>query len=341
MRLEKERKPGRHVYWDYVRGGVLRYCYTRHLSDQDGTGLMRVWFAITESAQISPMCEYPAAFLNYLLAKFSPGHRLDSRVQRIRQLARRNNALIHKHNAKPLIRPGLHHRRQRIIIRHEPVLAPRVRRRDDLGHENGRIGQLRQDIVDDIAQTRGGLREGLGGGFLAIKVVGREVNEDDVGIEGDSGPEHGAYLVDGPAGVALVLVVLHGARGLGADEVDGCACRGEAREELLAIAVGTLAVHVAPGDGVAEGEDAEGCREGGGCVVGGGYWGADGDGGDYCGSVWRRVRSSSGFFVYIRRESSAAGSDSLEKTFNMLALLEAVDTGRGRMNRMGNVRLFK
>lgn len=69
--------------------------------------------------------------------------------------------------------------------------------------------------------------------------------------------------------MALVVRVGHGAGALRADEVDGVACGLQVGEEALAVAVGAAAVDVAPGYGVAEGQDAQaGCCAGGEVVVG-------------------------------------------------------------------------
>lgn len=179
-------------------------------------------------------------------------------MQIIAQLPAPNDTLIHNKKLKPLIRPLLHHPGNRIIIRIKLLLQSLITRLHDLGHKNRRIRQLGQNIVNQLAQPLRRLGIRLRRVVPAVEVVGREVDEHDVGLQRDGGLDDAADLADDPARVALVLVVGHVAVAHGADHVDGFAGGDEPVAEFRAVAVAVAAKREAKRDGVAEGEDAQG-----------------------------------------------------------------------------------
>jgi len=205
----------------------------------------------TAAAQISPICLYPAAFLYNISQSCQIFTEQYSRVQIVTQFTSTNNTLINNKYLEPLIRPGLDHARNRSIIRIKLLLQSSISRLHNLGHKNRRIGQLRQDVVNQRPQPRRRLRIWLRRIIAAVQVVRREMDEHDVGLQRYGWLDNANHLADDPAGVALVLIVSHAAGAESADEGHSFSCCDEFLSKFLAVAVRGLALHVAIGDRVA------------------------------------------------------------------------------------------
>lgn len=109
-----------------------------------------------------------------------------------------------------------------------------VLRRNDLRHHNGGLRPRSHNLVDEAAEP--GVRRLPA---VGVAVVGASVQEHDVGLDTSlrDGSDRVGDLVDGPAGVAFVVLVGHGAALHGSDIVDRCSRALEGREEELAVAV--------------------------------------------------------------------------------------------------------
>ena len=192
------------------------------------------------------------------------------RVQVIAQLARSvKHTHIHNRHLRPLTNPRSHNSRQRVIEVLHIRVQPRLLGLDNLRDDDHRIWHLSQYIINQQPQPARRIGIGLVGRVPAVEIISTRVQQNDVGLEVEALACDAADLRDGKARVALVVRVAHGARALRADEVDRVAAGFQVGEEALAVPVGAAAVDVAPGDGVAEREDAQvGCCAGGEVIVG-------------------------------------------------------------------------
>jgi hypothetical protein len=182
------------------------------------------------------------------------------RVQVVAQLAQAENVHVNERDLGSPVGSLGNNGGKRVVVFLDVRSQVRVLRGDDLGYNDDSLGNNLQDIVNHDSESPGRIRVGLVGRVSAVQVVGGSVDENNVRTGRDASAHSTADSVDREAGMALVIVVGHVSRLLGANEVDLVAAGLQVVEQALTVAVRAASVDIAPGDGVAKGQDPEiGC----------------------------------------------------------------------------------
>jgi hypothetical protein len=180
-------------------------------------------------------------------------------VQIVAQLARSQHIHVHNRHLLARLDPCRHYRRQRRVESLDGRRQARLLARDNLRHDNNRVRHRLEHVVEQQSQSLRRIRVRFTRRVTPVQIVGAGVQEHDIGLQCESAGGHAPDLADRVSGETLVVVVGHGAGFLRPNEIDSVARGLEVREQALAVTIGAAAVDVAPGDGVAEREDAEGC----------------------------------------------------------------------------------
>jgi hypothetical protein len=197
-------------------------------------------------------------------------------MQIIAQLARTKHVHIHNRHLLARLNSLRHHCGQRRVERLNRGSQAGFLAWNNLRDNDNGIRHRLEHVVQQQPKSLRRICIWFTRWVAAVEVIRAGVQEHDIGLQCQSAGGDAPDLADRVSREALVVFVGHGAGFLRSDEIDSVPRGLEVRKKALPVSIRAAAVDVAPGDGVAKREDAEG-RGLAGEEVGGGERGGEGE----------------------------------------------------------------